>query len=100
HVPAPSAAPPYAPQNRPDPDSLLRNMKEPRRRGGLRLYISYARGAGATTRMLDEARRRAGRGTDAVVGAGSGGGGSRLGSLAPLGGPESPAARGGLAGGG
>ena len=94
HVIARYAAAPYAPQNRPDPDSLLRNMKEPRRRGGLRLYISYARGAGATTRMLDEARRRAGRGTDAVVGAVSGGGASRLGSLALLGGPGSPASRG------
>ena len=81
--------------DRPNPDSLLRDH-EPRRgrRGGLRLYISYARGAGATTRMLDEARRRSGRGTDVVVGAVSGGGAARLGSLPLLGGPGSPAARG------
>ena len=94
HVIARYAAAPYVPQDRPDPDSLLRNLKETRRRGGLRLYISYARGAGATTRMLDETRRRAARGTDAVVGAVSGGGAARLGSLALLGGAGSPATRG------
>ena len=79
---------------RPNPDSLLRDLSGSRPRGGLRLYISYARGAGATTAMLDEARRRAGRGTDVVVGSVSGGGASRLGDLRLLGGPESPAARG------
>ena len=79
---------------RPNPDSLLRDLSGSRPRGGLRLYISYARGAGATTAMLDEARRRAGRGTDVVVGAVSGGGASRLGDLRLLGGPDSPAARG------
>jgi two-component system sensor histidine kinase KdpD len=94
HVIARYAAVPYAPQDRPDPDSLLRNLNERRPRGGLRLYISYARGAGATTRMLDEARRRASRGTDVVVGAVSGGGAAQLGSLQLLGGPASPAARG------
>lgn len=76
---------------RPDPDSLLRDLSGARPRGGLRLYISYARGAGATTVMLDEARRRAGRGTDAVVGSVSGGG---AGGLELLGGPDSAAARG------
>jgi two-component system sensor histidine kinase KdpD len=94
HVIARYAAVPYAPQGRPDPDSLLRSMAEVRPRGGLRLYMSYARGAGATTHMLDEARRRSGRGTDVVVGAVSGGGAAQLGSLALLGGPSSPAARG------
>src|ERR1035437_7310126 len=94
HVIARYAAAPFAHQDRPDPDSLLRNMTEARPRGGLRLYISYARGAGATTSMLDEARRRAGRGTDVVVSAVSGGGAARLGSLTLLGGAGSPATRG------
>jgi K+-sensing histidine kinase KdpD len=94
HVIARHSAAPYTPQDRPDPDSLLRTMKESRPRGGLRLHVSYARGAGATTRMLDEARRRASRGTDVVVGAVSGGGAARLGTLTLLGGPGSPASRG------
>jgi two-component system sensor histidine kinase KdpD len=94
HVIARYAAAPFAHQDRPDPDSLLRNMTETRPHGGLRLYISYARGAGATTSMFDETRRRAARGTDAVVGAVSGGGVARLGSLTLLGGPGSPASRG------
>jgi two-component system sensor histidine kinase KdpD len=34
-----------------------------------RVYLGYARGAGATTAMLDECRRRSGRGTDVVVAA-------------------------------
>ncbi|HBV94165.1 MAG TPA: deoxyribose-phosphate aldolase, partial [Chloroflexi bacterium] len=51
-------------------------------------------GATRTREMLDEARRRSGRGTDVVVGAVSGGGAAQLGSLALLGGPSSPAARG------
>jgi two-component system sensor histidine kinase KdpD len=94
HVIARYAAAPFAHQDRPDPDSLLRNMTETRPHGGLRLYISYARGAGATTSMFDETRRRAARGTDVVVGAVSGGGVARLGSLTLLGGPGSPASRG------
>jgi two-component system sensor histidine kinase KdpD len=44
--------------------------------------------------MLDEARRRASRGTEVVVGAVSGGGAARLGTLTLLGGPGSPASRG------
>ncbi|MGA9113597.1 MAG: hypothetical protein WB802_07355 [Candidatus Dormiibacterota bacterium] len=94
HVISRYAAVPYAPHDRPNPDSLLRDLSQTRPRGGLRLYISYARGAGATTSMLDEARRRSGRGTDVVVAAVSGGGAARLGSLPLLGGPSSPAARG------
>jgi NitT/TauT family transport system ATP-binding protein len=39
------------------------------RRGTLRVYLGYARGCGATTAMLDEARRRRSRGTDCVVAA-------------------------------
>jgi two-component system, OmpR family, sensor histidine kinase KdpD len=55
---------------RPDPDDLVR--KQPRNRRAdahLRLYMGYAAGCGTTTAMLDEARRRASRGTDVVVAA-------------------------------
>lgn len=55
---------------RPDPTDLLRQIAaEARRRAILRVYLGYARGCGTTTAMLDEARRRAGRGTDVVVAA-------------------------------
>jgi two-component system sensor histidine kinase KdpD len=55
---------------RPDPTVLLRRLdEEARRRASLRLYLQYAVGAGATTAMLDEARRRTQRGTDVVVAA-------------------------------
>ena len=55
---------------RPDPLALLRQITpESRRRALLRVYLAYARGAGATTAVLDEGRRRAGRGTDVVVAA-------------------------------
>ncbi len=89
-----AAVRPGAPQGRPDPDSLLRDLQDVRPQGGLRLYISYARGAGATTAMLDEARRRAGRGTDVVVGSITGGGAAKLGNLPLLGGADSAASRG------
>jgi two-component system sensor histidine kinase KdpD len=52
---------------RPDPLDLLRQMSEGKRRAILRVYLGYAPGAGTTTSMVDEARRRAGRGTDVVV---------------------------------
>jgi two-component system sensor histidine kinase KdpD len=53
---------------RPDPLTLLRQLaSEGRRRAMLRVYLGYAPGSGTTTAMLDEARRRAGRGTDVVV---------------------------------
>jgi two-component system sensor histidine kinase KdpD len=52
---------------RPDPQELLRQLSEGRRRAILRVYLGYAPGSGTTTAMLDEARRRAGRGTDVVV---------------------------------
>lgn len=53
-----------------DPAAFLRELEcEGRRRGVFRAYLGYAPGCGATTMMLDEARRRAGRGTDVVVGA-------------------------------
>lgn len=55
---------------RPRPADLLRELASEARRGAsLRVYLQYASGAGATTTMLDEARRRAGRGTDVVVAA-------------------------------
>lgn len=55
---------------RPDPAELLRQISsEGRRRAVLRVYLGYARGAGTTTAMLDEARRRYSRGTDVVVAA-------------------------------
>ncbi|WP_223279985.1 ATP-binding protein [Streptomyces sp. SDr-06] len=40
----------------------------PGRRGRLKVFLGAAPGVGKTYRMLDEARRRAGRGTDVVVG--------------------------------
>jgi two-component system sensor histidine kinase KdpD len=55
---------------RPDPMQVLKRVSaETRRRVLFRVYLGYARGAGATTTMLDEARRRSGRGTDVVVAA-------------------------------
>jgi K+-sensing histidine kinase KdpD len=59
-----------ADQQRPDPMTLLRNVSsDNRRRAMLRVYLGYAPGSGTTTAMLDEGRRRAGRGTDVVVAA-------------------------------
>jgi len=58
------------PQARPDPMAVLRKVSsDNRRRATLRVYLGYAPGCGTTTAMLDEGRRRAGRGTDVVVGA-------------------------------
>ena len=48
---------------------LKRVSAETRRRVLFRVYLGYARGAGATTAVLDECRRRYGRGTDVVVAA-------------------------------
>ena len=56
--------------SRPDPVQLLRQISsETRRRVLFRVYLGYARGVGATTAMLEEGRRRLGRGTDVVVAA-------------------------------
>jgi K+-sensing histidine kinase KdpD len=56
--------------DRPDPMALLREVSsETRRRAILRVYLGYAPGIGTTTDLLDEARRRAGRGTDVVLAA-------------------------------
>jgi two-component system sensor histidine kinase KdpD len=53
---------------RPDPVQLLRQIStETRRRVLFRVYLGYARGVGATTAMLEEGRRRRGRGTDVIV---------------------------------
>ena len=53
---------------RPDPDALLRDIQQAGgRRAGLRIYLGYARGCGTTSAMLEEGRRRQGRGTDVVV---------------------------------
>jgi two-component system sensor histidine kinase KdpD len=55
-------------QARPDPLAVLRQVSaETRRRTLFRVYLGYARGTGTTTTMLDEGRRRGGRGTDVVV---------------------------------
>lgn len=55
---------------RADPLQLLKQIAaETRRRVLFRVYLGYARGVGATSSMLDEGRRRRGRGTDVVVGA-------------------------------
>jgi two-component system sensor histidine kinase KdpD len=71
HVLARFASEPARPpigDGRPAPDELLRRHTAAQgRRGTLRIYFGYARGCGTTTAMLDEARRRAARGTDVVV---------------------------------
>ncbi len=53
------------------PAAENREMTAPRsdgRRGELRIYLGAAPGVGKTYAMLEEGRRRAGRGTDVVVG--------------------------------
>jgi two-component system sensor histidine kinase KdpD len=80
---------------RPDPDSLLLRLQGDKHTiGNLRVYLGYAQGAGTTSAMLDEARRRAGRGTDVVVAALPAEHVERLDGLTLLGGRRSPAARG------
>ena len=56
--------------SRPSPDELLERYRSDAssRRGRLRLYLGMAPGVGKTYRMLEEGLRRAGRGTDVVVG--------------------------------
>ena len=98
HAPRRLATPP-AQDDRPDPDNLLRRLQpEQGHRGTLRLYLGYARGCGSTMAMLDEARRRASRGTDVVVAAVNTHERptcqAALGDLEVLGGPRGPAARG------
>jgi two-component system sensor histidine kinase KdpD len=71
-------------RERPDPEELLDryNLREPAvptpgaasmdhhapRRGRLRIYLGMAAGVGKTYAMLNEGRRRKGRGTDVVIG--------------------------------
>ena len=53
---------------RPDPDALLRKLQQAdSTRGRLRIYLGAAPGVGKTYAMLNEGRRRKGRGTDVVV---------------------------------
>jgi two-component system sensor histidine kinase KdpD len=57
---------------RPSPERLLQQVQaEESKRWGARLkiFLGYAPGVGKSYRMLDEARRRRGRGEDVVVGA-------------------------------
>lgn len=59
--------------SRPDPDELLRKIKEEEQqehssRGRLRIYLGAAPGVGKTFAMLNEGQRRKMRGTDVVVG--------------------------------
>jgi K+-sensing histidine kinase KdpD len=81
---------------RPSPETMLRKLREeqPAARGGLRVYLGYVRGVGATNAMLSEASRRAGRGTDVVVAALKPPFHPLPESLQFLGGPNSPAAKG------
>lgn len=55
---------------RPSPDELLERYRSEAvaAHGRLRLYVGMAPGVGKTYRMLEEGHRRAGRGTDVVVG--------------------------------
>ncbi len=54
---------------RPDPDTLLRKLREGESgRGSLRIYLGAAPGVGKTYAMLNEGRRRKSRGADVVVG--------------------------------
>jgi two-component system, OmpR family, sensor histidine kinase KdpD len=83
-------------QERPTPEAMLRRITEeqPSARGGLRVYLGYVRGVGATNTMLNEARRRAGRGTDVVVAALAPRSARWAEGLQYLGGPHSSAAGG------
>ncbi|MBO0703629.1 MAG: histidine kinase, partial [Candidatus Dormibacteraeota bacterium] len=54
---------------RPRAEDVLAGLDHGRRRASFRIHLGYAAGLGATTHMLDEARRRRSRGTDVVVGA-------------------------------
>ena len=84
---------------RPDPDTLLRQLDQlGTRRATLRVYLGYARGCGTTIAMLDEARRRASRGTDVVVASLATYGRSAcqvaVGDVELVGGPNGPATHG------
>jgi two-component system sensor histidine kinase KdpD len=61
----------HRPDERPDPDQLLKKIQREEQRasrGQLRIYLGAAPGVGKTYAMLNEGNRRAQRGTDVVVG--------------------------------
>jgi two-component system sensor histidine kinase KdpD len=63
---------PASVQRRRTPEELLKQAQAEEayeRRGKLKVFLGYASGVGKSFRMLDEARRRAERGQDVVVGA-------------------------------
>jgi two-component system sensor histidine kinase KdpD len=97
HVIARHGITPTADTDRPDPDNLLSRLNgDTHGIGGLRIYLGYAPGVGTTTAMLDEARRRAARGTDVVVAALPPDRQDGLARLPLVGGRSSAAARGAL----
>ena len=58
---------------RPDPDELLRRIKEEeqvkkRKKGYLKIFLGYVAGVGKTYRMLSEARFLKEKGHDVIVG--------------------------------
>ena len=56
---------------RPDPDSLLRRIKDEERRSGrgkLKIFFGYVAGVGKTYAMLEAAQRQSAAGTDIVAG--------------------------------
>src|SRR5512137_864456 len=58
-----------APDRRPDPDALLREVhKEEQKPGRLKIYLGYSPGVGKTYTMLEEAHLLKRRGDDVVVG--------------------------------
>ncbi len=60
------------PDQRPDPEELLRRVQAEERREGrgrLKVFLGYAPRVGKSLRMFDEGRRRKLRGEDVVVGA-------------------------------
>jgi two-component system sensor histidine kinase KdpD len=94
HVIARYEKPRDRPERRLTPEDFLHSAEpEGQRRAALRVYLGYADGSGTTTAMLDEARRRASRGADVVVGAvGASRSPQALRNLQVLGGPDGPAA--------
>ena len=57
---------------RPTPEEFLKRLQAEERyeaRGKLKVFLGYASGVGKSVRMLDEGRRRKGRGQDVVVAA-------------------------------
>ena len=60
------------PDQRPDPEELLRRVQAEERRAGrsrLKVFLGYAPRVGKSFRMFDEGRRRKERGQDVVVAA-------------------------------